>query len=111
MNAQPVAIAVFFATLMLTFGTAIYARMKASKGSTEEDLAGRSLNKWLIGSQRGHDGQQRLHRHCRSRIRLYWRRAMAAFAAWLADRRSHLLDLFPGQGEQTCTGSECHDPL
>ncbi len=56
MNAQPVAIAVFFATLMLTFGTAIYARIKASNGSSEEDLAGRSLNKWLIGLSAGTTG-------------------------------------------------------
>jgi sodium/proline symporter len=56
MNAQPVAIAVFFATLMLTFGTAIYARIKSEPGSSEEDLAGRSLNKWLVGLSAGTTG-------------------------------------------------------
>lgn len=56
MNAQPLAIAVFLATLMLTFGTAIYARMKSESGSSEEDLAGRSLNKWLIGLSAGTTG-------------------------------------------------------
>jgi sodium/proline symporter len=55
MNAQPVAIAVFFATLLLTFGVAIYARLK-SKGGSEEDLAGRSLNKWLVGLSAGTTG-------------------------------------------------------
>lgn len=48
MLAEPLAIAVFFATLLLTFATSIYARLKSGAGS-EEDLAGRSLNKWLVG--------------------------------------------------------------
>jgi sodium/proline symporter len=55
MNAQPVAIAVFFATLLLTFAVAIYARLKSAGGS-EEDLAGRSLNKWLVGLSAGTTG-------------------------------------------------------
>lgn len=46
---DPLALLVFFATLALTFGTAIYARLRMRGGSGEEDLAGRRLNKWLVG--------------------------------------------------------------
>lgn len=56
MNADPLAIGVFFVTLFLTFLVAIYARTKSDHGSSEEDLAGRSLNKWLIGLSAGATG-------------------------------------------------------
>ncbi len=46
---------VFFATLALTFGAAMLARFRA-KPSAEEDLAGRSLNRWLIGLSAGTTG-------------------------------------------------------
>jgi sodium/proline symporter len=49
MKADPIAALVFFVTLLLTFGAAIYARVKSKPGSSEEDLAGRNLNKWLVG--------------------------------------------------------------
>src|SRR6201996_122120 len=49
MNAEPTAVIVFFVTLLLTFGAAIYARLKSQPSSAEEDLAGRSLNRWMIG--------------------------------------------------------------
>lgn len=49
-------ITVFFATLALTFCTAIFARLRASNSSGEEDLAGRNLNKWLIGLSAGTTG-------------------------------------------------------
>lgn len=55
-QANPVAIAVFFATLVLTFAVAIYARKRAQAGSSDEDLAGRSLNKWLVGLSAGTTG-------------------------------------------------------
>lgn len=50
------AVAVFLCTLLLTFGAAIYARTRAQSGSSEEDLAGRSLNKWLVGLSAGTTG-------------------------------------------------------
>jgi sodium/proline symporter len=53
---NPVAVAVFFATLMVTFAVAIYARGRAHSGSSEEDLAGRSLNKWMVGLSAGTTG-------------------------------------------------------
>jgi Na+/proline symporter len=56
MHAHPLAIAVFAATLLLTFGAAIYARLRAAQDSSEEDLAGRNLNKWLIGLSAGTTG-------------------------------------------------------
>jgi len=46
---EPIAITVFLATLALTFGTAIYARIVSRGASGEEDLAGRKLNRWQVG--------------------------------------------------------------
>ena len=46
---QPLAIIVFFLTLGMTVAVAICARLRSPGASSEEDLAGRTLNKWLIG--------------------------------------------------------------
>lgn len=46
---------VFFATLAITFGVAIFARFRTHAGS-EEDLAGRNLNRWLVGLSAGTTG-------------------------------------------------------
>lgn len=48
-----IAALVFFATLALTFGAAVLARFHADPKSDEEDLAGRRLNKWMIGLSAG----------------------------------------------------------
>lgn len=47
---------VFFATLLLTFCAALYARFRASSSSFEDDLAGRNLNRWLVGLSAGTTG-------------------------------------------------------
>ena len=46
---------VFALTLALTYGAALLARAQAKPGA-EEDLAGRSLNRWLIGLSAGTTG-------------------------------------------------------
>lgn len=50
-----IATLVFFLTLAATFGAALLARFRATK-SDDEDLAGRSLNRWLIGLSAGTTG-------------------------------------------------------
>ena len=54
--AAPTAVAVFFGTLLLTFGTAVYARIRSREQGAEEELAGRTLNRWLIGLSAGTTG-------------------------------------------------------
>lgn len=49
MTAHPLAIAVFAISLALTFSVAVYARLKSQPNSSDEDLAGRGLSKWLVG--------------------------------------------------------------
>jgi sodium/proline symporter len=46
----------FFATLAATFGTAILGSLRARPFDGEEDLAGRRLNRWLIGLSAGATG-------------------------------------------------------
>jgi Na+/proline symporter len=53
---MPLATTVFFATLLLTFAIAIFARFRAKGTGSDEDLAGRNLNKWLIGLSAGTTG-------------------------------------------------------
>jgi sodium/proline symporter len=48
-------IVVFLATLAVTYAVAFYARSKATLAS-EEDLAGRNLNRWLVGLSAGTTG-------------------------------------------------------
>ncbi|HEX3663925.1 MAG TPA: hypothetical protein VHU23_01655 [Rhizomicrobium sp.] len=47
---------VFFVTLAVTFGAAIFARCRTNTREPDEDLAGRGLNKWLIGLSAGTTG-------------------------------------------------------
>jgi sodium/proline symporter len=54
-DSQIVIGAVFVATLVLTYTVALYARSLA-KNSPEEDLAGRDLNRWLVGLSAGTTG-------------------------------------------------------
>jgi sodium/proline symporter len=51
-NNNLVAEAVFFLTLIATFGVAFFAR-RHSRIQTEDGLAGRSLNRWLVGLSAG----------------------------------------------------------
>lgn len=44
-----VAAVVFALTLMLTYAASIYARVLARDQTSDEDLAGRNLSRWLIG--------------------------------------------------------------
>ena len=50
------AVVVFTLTLALTFAASIIARLRSGKAAGDEDLAGRSLNKWLIGLSAGTTG-------------------------------------------------------
>jgi len=47
---------VFLSTLAVTFGAAFFARMRASQNGPDEELAGRRLNRWLIGLSAGTTG-------------------------------------------------------
>ncbi len=48
-----IAALVFVITLAITFGAALYARHQAVPGAGDEDLAGRRLNRWLVGLSAG----------------------------------------------------------
>jgi sodium/proline symporter len=50
------AIIVFLCTLALTFSAAIIARIRSRRADSDEDLAGRKLNRWLIGLSAGTTG-------------------------------------------------------
>lgn len=50
------ATAVFFTTLAITYIAAIYARVRSKPGAADEDLAGRGLNRWLVGLSAGTTG-------------------------------------------------------
>jgi Na+/proline symporter len=47
---------VFFATLAMTFAAVLFARFRAGGSNSDEDLAGRNLNRWLIGLSAGTTG-------------------------------------------------------
>ncbi|HKH80528.1 MAG TPA: hypothetical protein VKA03_02760 [Methylovirgula sp.] len=47
---------IFFATVAATFGAAVLGRALAQRADGEEDLAGRRLNRWLIGLSAGAAG-------------------------------------------------------
>jgi len=47
---------VFFISLAITFGAAFIARVRSGRQSRDEDLAGRSLNRWLVGLSAGTTG-------------------------------------------------------
>lgn len=50
MNSNTITICVFAASLALTFGAVLLARRRNNNvGITEDDLAGRQLNRWMIG--------------------------------------------------------------
>ena len=53
---QGLAAFVFFLTLAATFGTAILGRLRAGRADSDEDLAGRRLNRWFIGLSAGAAG-------------------------------------------------------
>ncbi len=53
---QGLAAFIFFLTLTATFGTAILGRARARAAGSEEDLAGRRLNRWFIGLSAGAAG-------------------------------------------------------
>jgi Na+/proline symporter len=53
---QGLAAFVFFLTLAATFGTAILGRLRAGRADSDEDLAGRGLNRWFIGLSAGAAG-------------------------------------------------------
>jgi Na+/proline symporter len=55
MDAKTVILAVFLVTLAFTYALALYARLKATAG-VDEDLAGRDLNRWLVGLSAGTTG-------------------------------------------------------
>lgn len=48
-------ILVFLLTVALTFGASAWGRLRGGRG-TEEDLAGRGLNRWLVGLSAGTTG-------------------------------------------------------
>ncbi len=47
---------VFLTTLAMTFAAALYARRRVKTSAHDEDLAGRHLNRWLIGLSAGTTG-------------------------------------------------------
>ena len=55
MDTHSVIAVVFFATLAMTYAVAFYARFRAGNDS-DEDLAGRKLNRWLVGLSAGTTG-------------------------------------------------------
>jgi len=49
MNSNTITILVFIASLLLTFGAVLLARLRNNVDHSEDDLAGRKLNRWMIG--------------------------------------------------------------
>lgn len=49
MTSNTITICVFIASLALTFGVVFLARLRNKESHSEDDLAGRKLNRWMVG--------------------------------------------------------------